>query len=177
MLSKKTYIILAGTLITVILILLFRTYNPVPLYNSMAAVIGNQDNGFENLDGNHVFKLLHNITSTSSNTTYLDEGMDNRKDSNQKLILFWTEFYGMRPTAVRENFFNVCQESNCVATMDRTRLQEADVVVFFLFRTNWLPGDLPGYRFLWQLYVAWMYESAAYPWVSKMSQILPLVVL
>ncbi len=108
--------------------------------------------------------------STTSNTTHLNEGRDQtkqRKDNNQKVILFWTEFYGMIPTALSQTFFDRCPESKCVATMDRRRLQEADVVVFFLFRTDWMPGDLPRYRFPWQLYVAWMYESAANLWVSQ----------
>ncbi len=189
-LKRPHAIILAGTVITLLLVLVL-TYTIIPTYKSEVSkenrvnAIEKLDRLFEQIDRNalapsHVINVENDLLdwfdtfnkhdmSTTSNTTYLNEGRDQTKQrkDNQKVILFWTEFYSMIPTALNQTFFDRCQESNCVATMDRARLQEADAVVFFLFSTNWLPGDLPDYRFPWQFYVAWMYEPAAYPWVSK----------
>ena len=51
--------------------------------------------------------------------------------------------------------------------MDRTRLPEADAIVFHHFSSHWPKGDLPTYRSTSQLYVAWIGEPATYTWTTQ----------
>ena len=56
--------------------------------------------------------------------------------------------------------------------MDRTRLPEADAIVFHHFSSHWPKGDLPTYRSTSQLYVAWIGEPATYTWtIQRLGQL------
>ena len=91
-----------------------------------------------------------------------------------KLVLHWTTFYGRLTTLSKDWYKKRCSVSSCVGTMNRTRLSEADAVVFHHFRNHWPKGDLPNYRSPNQLYVAWIGEPATYTWTAQRLNELPV---
>ena len=64
-------------------------------------------------------------------------------------------------------------KKKCIGTMDRSKLNEADAVVFHLFPSDWEVEDLPSQRSPSQYYVALINEPPSYSGVSKMLSQLP----
>ena len=58
-------------------------------------------------------------------------------------------------------YSNHCSIRNCEGTMDKSKVGEADAVVFHLWPDDWKDGHLP-WRSPHQHYVAWIYEPASY---------------
>ncbi len=67
-----------------------------------------------------------------------------------------------------------CAVGNCRATTNRRAVQDADAVIFHLFRTDWRRGDDPTNRSAAQYYVANIGEPASYPWTRhRLQQLRP----
>ena len=120
-------------------------------------------------------RATHLVAQTFENN-WGNWGTDDYKTEESKkikLVLHWTTFYG-RLTTLRNDWYKKrCSVKSCVGTMDRTRLSEADAVVFHHFRSHWPKGDLPNYRSPNQLYVAWIGEPATYTWTTQRLSELP----
>jgi Fucosyltransferase, N-terminal len=102
----------------------------------------------------------------SSSITLNDENKFNYTTSEQlnqtKYILFWTTWFGMDdPFGYGWKFgdalFKNCTVSNCIATKNRSMLNESDAVMFHTWDYDLKMNDLPQQRFPHQRYI--MYHT------------------
>ena len=77
------------------------------------------------------------------------------------MILFWTPYYEKADFSFglgREPFLkHGCEVNNCIATSDRSLLNETDAVIFHVLQHKM--KDLPPYRLPQQRYVMFLYET------------------
>ena len=82
----------------------------------------------------------------------------------RKIILYWTKFYDKNDMDFglgQEAFANAgCPVSNCLATNDRSLLNQSDAVIFHVIDFN--PADLPSQRYPRQIYVFYLLETLPY---------------
>ena len=103
-------------------------------------------------------------TGMTSNT----ESDQNRKESTvrvkkktTKLILFWTTVYNKDHTNNGDARFSGCDYSNCAFTIDRSRLEESDAVMFHMWDlAKDTEKDLPPKRWAHQRWILFGHESA-----------------
>ena len=97
-------------------------------------------------------------------TTAVPKQAETSKTKDKPLILFWTKYHGHydywynRYFAIRDPAFGPwgCRPWECKMTHDRRLLKQSDVVIFSLEDVN--PKDLPGYRSVHQIWVAFTKE-------------------
>ena len=126
-----------------------------------------------------IFYYLISLNSISRSNSYDDVHLlmpgirqslvvaSNSSTQNGKMIkkiLFWTSFFEMKDFGfgLGQNPFiqAKCRVANCLATTDRSLLNQADAVMFH--PVNLDPNDLPPHRMSHQRYVFFFYEANVY---------------
>ena len=86
-----------------------------------------------------------------------------RSNSGEKIILFWTLFFGRADVfglGLGSEGFSYCPTSQCFVTTDRSLLELSDAVIFHPRDLD--PNDMPRYRLPHQRWVFFNYEPPVY---------------
>jgi alpha-1,3-fucosyltransferase len=132
-------------------------WNPIAQNLTISSnIVLNEENKFKNTTSEKLSK-----TKYASNTS--------ERLNNTKYILFWTTWYGMDlPFGYGYEFgdslFKNCSVSNCIATNNRSMLNEHDAIMFHTWYDLKM-NDLPWYRFPHQRYI--MYRTGPPTFLPK----------
>jgi len=88
-------------------------------------------------------------------------GDEGEEETKPKVILYWTGYYD-RPDMTlgfgREPFIKAgCKVTNCLATADRSLLNDSDALIFSV--ANYNTSDLPAFRSPHQRYIFYLFET------------------
>ncbi|GAB6020482.1 hypothetical protein CHUAL_003171 [Chamberlinius hualienensis] len=108
------------------------------------------------------------VSSSIKTSLTIQPRINEATRSPHKVILYWTGFFywpsygfGFGHQAFLDN---KCYQSNCETTSDRTRIAEADAVIFHIRDLNL--ADLPLVRYYDQRWVFFLYEQPLLTWLD-----------
>ena len=134
-------------------------------FKSSSSQSAGDDLNDEILISNPPPSLVHTATAVLTTNEALSLTSSNN-DAPIKTILYWTGLFASSDMYFgfgQEPFIRAgCKVTNCIATADRTKMNESDAIIFHFHKRNFNLSDLPTHRKPEQRYVFFAFESLAH---------------